>query len=225
MHLLLVEDDRTTSDYLRQGLADAGYAVDAAFDGDSALAWASTTDFDLMVLDIMLPGRDGFSVCRALRDRHDHTPILMLTARDAVDDRIRGLDAGADDYLVKPFSIKELEARIRALLRRTSNQGAQTTLRVGDLSLNENTRTVRRGEVEIALTAKELAVLESLMRERGQVLSRDQIANHVWGFDTPTESNIIDVYIRNLRRKIDDGSEAKLIQTVKGLGYRIRDKP
>jgi len=225
MHVLLVEDDPTTSEYLRQGLTESSYAVDQAFDGQSAITWARTTDFDIIVLDIMLPESDGFTVCRSIRESHDSTPILMLTARDAVDDRIKGLDAGADDYLVKPFSIKELEARIRALLRRTSNHGPQTVLQVADLSFDGKTREVSRGQNVLSLTAKEGSILECLMREKEHVLSREQIAGHVWGFDAPTESNIIDVYIRNLRRKIDEGSSHKLIRTVKGLGYKISERP
>lgn len=223
MNLLLVEDDPKTSEYLRRGLIEAGYAVDQAFDGQEALSWTATTGFDLIILDIMLPKQDGFTVCRKLREQRNITPILMLTARDSVDDRVNGLDAGADDYLVKPFSIKELEARVRALLRRTSQLGPISILTIADLSLDTKTRKVTRNGATISLTSKETAILECLMREPDNVLSREQIASHVWGFDAPTESNVVDVYIRNLRRKIDDSSSCRLIQTVKGLGYRISE--
>lgn len=223
MHLLLVEDDRKISEYVAQGLRESRYAVDLAYDGEEALSWLDTMDFDLIILDLMLPKVDGFEVCKRVRNQNNTTPILMLTARDGIEDRVRGLDSGADDYLVKPFSIQELEARVRALLRRTARQGGRTVLEVGDLSLDYKAHSVSRSGVSISLTAKELSILECLMREKEHTLSREQIADHVWGFDAPMESNIVDVYIRNLRRKIDDPYERKLIQTVKGLGYKITE--
>jgi DNA-binding response OmpR family regulator len=174
-----------------------------------------------MVLDVMLPGLDGIAVCRELRRRGVHTPILMLTARDSIDDRVAGLDAGADDYLVKPFAIKELLARLRALGRRADDAPRDSTLAVADLTLDTLTHRVDRADQPIELTAKEFAVLECLMRDRERVLSRTQIAEHVWNYDVFNHSNVVDVYIRNLRRKVDDGHERKLIETVRGAGYRI----
>lgn len=224
MHLLLVEDERKTAEYLRQGLTEAGYVVEVAHDGDEAVTWSTVAEFDLIILDIMLPRQDGFSVCRVLRRRKSPVPILMLTARDSVEDRITGLDAGADDYLVKPFVFQELEARVRALLRRTSQNGLSPVVTVADLSFDTRTKGLERGGVSVELTAKETAILECLIRDKERIFTREQIAEHVWGMDSPTESNVIDVYIRNLRRKIDDGTPRKLIQTVKGLGYRISEK-
>jgi DNA-binding response OmpR family regulator len=221
MHVLLVEDEHKIATYIKRGLEEQGYAVDIAFTGREALDWAEAVPFDLIVLDILLPELDGISVCRTLRKRGLHVPILMLTARDAIDDRVAGLDAGADDYLVKPFALKELLARLRALSRRGTDVPKSSFLQIADLSLDTLTRRVRRGSRVIKLTAKEYAVLECLMREPERVLTRTIIADHVWNYDVYNESNVVDVYIRNLRRKIDDGFELKLIHTVRGAGYRL----
>jgi DNA-binding response OmpR family regulator len=221
MRILVVEDERRIAAYVKRGLEEQGYAVDAAYTGVEALDWAAVVNFDLIVLDILLPELDGLAVCRELRARGDRTPILMLTARDAVDDRVAGLDAGADDYLVKPFVLKELLARLRALARRGADAPRSPMLQVADLTLDTLTRRVRRGDRAIELTAKEYAVLECLMREPGRVLSRTVIADHVWNYDAYHQSNVVDVYIRNLRRKIDDGCDVKLIHTVRGAGYRL----
>jgi DNA-binding response OmpR family regulator len=221
MHVLIVEDEHKIATYIKRGLEEQGYAVDVAFTGREALDWAETVTFDLIVLDVLLPELDGISVCRTLRKRGLHVPILMLTARDAIDDRVAGLDAGADDYLVKPFALKELLARLRALSRRAADVPKSPTLQIADLSLDTLTHRVRRGDRRIELTAKEYAVLECLMREPDRVLTRTMIADHVWNYDVYNESNVVDVYIRNLRRKIDDNFDLKLIHTVRGVGYRL----
>lgn len=221
MRILLVEDEHKISAYVMRGLEEAGYAVDAVFNGRDALDWAEAAVFDLILLDILLPVMDGLAVCRELRGRGDRTPVLMLTARDAVDDRVIGLDAGADDYLVKPFAMKELLARIRALTRRAGDQPKSTVLSFADLRLDMRTHEVRRGDQRIELAAKEFAVLECLLREPERVLTRTQIAEHVWNYDSFNQSNVVDVYIRNLRRKLDDPFKQKLIQTVRGVGYRL----
>ena len=221
MRLLLVEDEHKISTYVRRGLEEQGYAVDAAYTGLEAIDWASTVPYDLIILDILLPEMDGISVCRRLRTQGSRVPILMLTARDSIDDRVTGLDAGADDYLVKPFAIVELLARIRALARRSNETSRETVLHIADLSLDPLTQRVKRGGKVIPLASKEFAVLECLMREPDRVLSRTQIAEHVWNYDVFNQSNVVDVYIRNLRRKIDDPFDLKLIHTIRGAGYRI----
>ena len=220
MRLLVVEDEQRIADFIRRGLSEQGHAVDVAADGEEALDWAAIAEFDVIVLDIMLPIRDGIDVCRTLRARGLHTPILMLTARDAVEDRVLGLDSGADDYLVKPFAFAELLARIRALARREPAV-AGTVLQVGDLTLKTATREASRDGEEITLTAKEHALLEYFMRHANHVLTRTMIAEHVWSYDFDNATNVIDVHVRNLRRKIDDPFPTKLIQTVRGAGYRI----
>lgn len=221
MRVLIVEDERKISAYLKRGLEEQGYAVDTAFTGREALDYADAAPYDVIILDILLPEMDGVTVCRELRQRGNRTPILMLTARDSIDDRVNGLDAGADDYLVKPFALKELLARLRALTRRSSDQPKSPILQVADLTLDTLTRRVKRNNKIIELTAKEFAVLECLMREPDRVLTRTQIADHVWNYDVYNQSNVVDVYIKNLRRKIDDGFALKLIHTVRGAGYRI----
>jgi DNA-binding response OmpR family regulator len=223
MRALLVEDERRISTYVKRGLEEAGYAVDAVYDGREALDWADAASYDIIILDILLPELDGISACRELRRRGDRTPVLMLTARDTVDDRVVGLDAGADDYLVKPFAMKELLARLRALSRRTSEQPESSVLQVADLRLDTRTHQVRRAGKRIEMAAKEYAVLECLLREPGRVLTRTVIAEHVWNYDTFSQSNVVDVYIRNLRRKIDDPFGKKLIRTLRGVGYSISD--
>jgi len=221
MRVLIVEDERKISAYVKRGLEEQGYAVDAAYTGREALDWLETVEFDLIVLDVLLPKLDGIEVCRRLRQRGFRTPVLMLTARDAIDDRVTGLDAGADDYLVKPFAMRELLARLRAIIRRTADAPKTTILQVGDLKLDILTHRAQRGGQSIELTTKEYGVLECLMRHPEQVLSRTTIAEHVWSYDIFNQSNVVDVYIRNLRRKLDDPFDTRLIRTVRGSGYRI----
>jgi DNA-binding response OmpR family regulator len=221
LRILIVEDEHKISAYMKRGLEELGYAVDAVYDGKEALDWADAAPYDLVILDILLPKLDGLSVCEELRKRGSRVPILMLTARDAIDDRVAGLDAGADDYLVKPFALKELLARVRALTRRTADAPKSPALQIADLELDTLTHYVKRGGKSIKLTAKEYAILECLMRAPERVLTRTIIAEHVWNYDVYNQSNVVDVYIRNLRRKIDDGFDLKLIHTVRGAGYRI----
>ena len=222
MRILVVEDEPGIAGFVRQGLMEAGYAVDLVGDGRAAVDYALTADYDAYVLDIMLPVMSGLDALRDLRRRGDQTPALMLTARDTVDDRVTGLDAGADDYLVKPFAFAELLARVRALLRRPPLQ-SQTVLQVSDLALDTARREVRRGSRLIDLSPREFAVLEYLMRHPNQVLSRTQIGEHVWNFDFYNESNVVDVYIGYLRRKIDRDSDYPLIHTIRGFGYRLSE--
>ncbi|MCL4487242.1 MAG: response regulator transcription factor [Chloroflexi bacterium] len=220
MRVLLAEDEAGIIAFLRKGLQEEQYVVDVAEDGEAAVDFAATTEYDLIILDVMLPRRDGFSVCRELRRRGMKTPVLMLTARDAVDDRVRGLDVGADDYLVKPFAFKELLARLRALARRPPE--TQTLqFQIGDMTLDAATHRATRAGQPIELSAREYRLLEFLLRHRGQPLTRAQIADGVWGYDFDAQSNVVDVYIRYLRRKVDDPFETKLIQTVRGVGYKI----
>ena len=220
MRILVVEDERRIAAFIKRGLEEERYAVDVAYDGEEALDWADAVDYDLVVLDVLLPQKDGIQVCRELRDQGNKVPILMLTARDAIEDRVEGLDSGADDYMVKPFAFQELLARLRALLRR-SGEVKTTRLEVGDLALDTLTHRAIRGGKVIELTAREYALLEFLMRHPGQILSRTQIAEHVWDYDFFSTSNVVDVYIRYLRRKIDKGFEVKLIKTARGVGYKI----
>lgn len=220
MRILVVEDEKSIASFIRQGLSEAGYAVDVAADGCEGLEYALAAEYDVLVLDIMLPQMDGLELIGQLRKRGNKTPALMLTARDTVNDRVRGLDAGADDYLVKPFAFPELLARVRALLRRPPLQTG-TVLQVGNLRMDTSTREVRRQDRLIELTPREFAVLEYLMRHPNQVLTRTQIGEHVWDFDFYHESNVIDVYVGYLRRKIEGEGETPLIHTVRGVGYRI----
>jgi DNA-binding response OmpR family regulator len=222
MRILLVEDEPQIADFISRGLSEHGYGVDVARDGEEALDWPAVADFDTIVLDVMLPKRNGVDVCRALRQRGVRTPILMLTARDAVEDRVMGLDSGADDYLVKPFAFEELLARLRALSRREPAL-LGNELRISELLLDTATRQVSRSSTNVDLTAKEFAILEYLMRHPNQVLSRNLIAEHVWNYDFDNSTNVIDVHIKNLRKKLDD-RDGKLIQTVRGAGYRISDR-
>ncbi len=221
MRILVVEDERELADVLKRGLEEHGYAVDLAFDGDDGLALAEMEPYDLVVLDVMLPGRDGFDVCRRLRAQGRNMPVLMLTARDAVDDRVTGLDSGADDYLTKPFAFQQLLARVRALLRRQS-VSRDPLLRAGDLEINTVTHEVHRGGRPIELTSKEYAILEYFARSPNRVLTRNQIAEHVWDFDFVAMSNVVDVYVRYLRRKLDDDHEPRLLHTIRGTGYQLR---
>ncbi len=220
MRILLVEDEERIAAFIHKGLREELYTVDVARDGAEALDIALASEYDLIVLDVRLPMRDGISVCRELRAQGNRTPILMLTARDTVDDRVRGLDAGADDYLVKPFAFQELLARLRALARRPPVV-QDHTLRVENLTLDTRTHQARRDAQPIDLSAREYRLLELLMRHPGQVLTRTQIAEHIWGYDFDANSNVVDVYIRYLRRKVDDPFEPKLIQTVRGVGYKL----
>jgi two-component system, OmpR family, copper resistance phosphate regulon response regulator CusR len=219
MRILLVEDEAKISAYVKRGLEESGYAVDAVYTGRDALDWSWATAYDLMILDLLLPEIDGLTVCRELRTAKNHTPILMLTARDTVDDRVIGLDAGADDYLVKPFAVKELLARVRALVRRASTSPTLPALSLADLTLDPSAHRVTRGSKVIELPAKEFSILEYLLRNTGRVLTRRMIAEHVWNYDSYNQSNVVDVYIRNLRRKIDEPFEPKLIHTLRGVGY------
>jgi DNA-binding response OmpR family regulator len=220
MRLLVVEDDPRLSDVLVRGLREAGYAVDAVDDGKSALYQVAINSYDGVVLDVMIPDIDGFEVCRRIRLDHSSVPVLMLTARDAVDDRIHGLDSGADDYLTKPFDFGELLARVRALLRRTPVVVAPT-LRVGDLTIDTASHRVYRAEQEVVLTSKEYALLEYLARNAGRVITRDEIAEHVWDEHFDRFSNLIEVYVNRLRRKIDR-TEPHLIVTRRNEGYVLR---
>jgi two-component system OmpR family response regulator len=220
MRLLLVEDDVKLARALARGLRRHGYAVDGADDGERALVQCAVYDYDVVVLDVMLPGRDGFAVCRALRDRGDRAPVLMLTARDAVGDRIGGLDAGADDYLPKPFDFGELLARIRALLRRGA-AGRVAQLRVGDLLVDPATHRVVRGDRQVELTAREFAVLEYLARHPDEVVTRTRLLDHVWDENFDGSTNVVDVYVGYLRRKLERPSEPPLITTVRGVGFRL----
>ena len=219
--ILIIEDDEAILRFLRRGLAYEGYIVDTAGDGQAGLSMARDHPPDLVVLDWMLPGLDGLEVCRRLR-AGGPIPILMLTAKDSVHDRVQGLDAGADDYMVKPFDLDELLARIRALLRRVQPNRPKV-LRFADLSLDTGTRQAARGERVISLTAKEYELLELFLRHPRQVLTRDMIFDHVWGYDFGGESNIIEVYVRYLRQKLESSSEQRLIHTVRGMGYVLRE--
>jgi len=221
MRILIVEDEKKIADFIKRGLKEEGYAVDAAYDGEQGLFLAKTNEYDLILLDLMLPKMDGISVCKALKAEKIATPILMLTARNAVRDKVEGLDAGADDYLTKPFAFEELLARIRAILRKKSD-AVPTKLQVADLVLDLLTHKVARADREISLTAKEYALLEYLMRSAGSIVTRTMISEHVWDIDFDTFTNVIDVYINYLRNKIDQGSAKKLIHTVRGRGYVLK---
>jgi two-component system OmpR family response regulator len=218
MRLLVVEDDEKLARAIARGLRNDGYAVDAVADGDAAVIQAAVYDYDAVVLDVMLPGRDGFEVCRALRERDCWAPVLMLTARRAVDDRIRGLDAGADDYLAKPFDFGELLARVRALVRRAPSQ-RPVRLDVGDLAVDPATHTVTRAGTAVELTAREFGVLEFLTRRAGEVVSRTDLLEHVWDQNYEGSTNIVDVYVGYLRRKLEEPFGRPLIRTVRGVGY------
>lgn len=221
MRLLIVEDERKIANYLKRGLTEQGYEADLAYTGLEALARVEAVGFDVIVLDVLLPELNGLDVCRALRQRKIYTPVLMLTACDSIDARVAGLDAGADDYVVKPFAMREVVARVRALARRANDMPKSTKLAIADLVLDTATHQVKRGGKFISLTTREYMVLECLVRESGRVLTRTVIAEHVWRYDVFNQSNVVDVYIRNLRRKIDDGFTVKLIHTIRGTGYRL----
>ncbi len=224
MRILVVEDHAKMAALIGRGLRKEGMAVDLAADGEQALWRAEATEYDAIVLDLMLPGIDGLEVCARLRADGVWTPILMLTARDAVRDRVAGLDRGADDYLTKPFSYAELLARLRALVRRGGVE-RPSELRVGDLRLDPARRQAWRGDTEVRLSAKEFAILETFMRRPGEVLSRFQLLEHAWDYDYENRSNVVDSYIRLLRRKIDRPFGVETIETVRGAGYRLREEP
>jgi heavy metal response regulator len=224
MRILVVEDEKKVGSFIKRGLEAASYSVDVEHDGEAGLRRLLEGGYDLVILDIMLPRLDGFEVMKEIRQRRIDVPILLLTARIAVADKVTGLDLGADDYLTKPFAFEELLARVRALLRRGA-AGAPAILTAADLRLDPATRTVTRGGKRLDLTSKEYALLEFLLRRRDQVLSRAVIAQHVWGVDYDTFTNVIDVYVNYLRKKIDSGFEPKLIHTVRGFGYVLKEEP
>jgi len=223
MRVLVVEDEAKMAGLLRRGLEQEGYSVDLASNGEEGVWFGTENDYDAIILDVGLPDVDGFGVCRRLREAGRWAPVLMLTARDAVADRVSGLDVGADDYLTKPFSFAELVARLRALMRRGAGK-RPTLLKVGDLILDPATRQVRHGAVDVLLTSKEFALLEYFMRHPGEVLSRTRMIEHVWDFAYDGNSNVVDVYVRHLRDKIDRPFGKRSIETVRGAGYRLRQK-
>jgi two-component system, OmpR family, response regulator len=224
MRVLIVEDEVKMASLIRRGLREEGLAADVAIKGEDALWMAGSTEYDAIVLDVMLPGIDGFETCRRLRGDGVWTPVLMLTARDGVEDRVAGLDGGADDYLTKPFSFAELLARLRALARRGSVE-RPSVLSAGGLRLDPATRQVWRGDTEISLSSKEFAILETFMRRPGEVLSRYQLLEHAWDYEYENRSNVVDVYVRYLREKVDRPFEVTSIETVRGAGYRLRTSP
>ena len=223
MRLLVVEDEKKVAGFIKKGMEEEGFAVDVASDGETGLHMALDGVHDLIILDIHLPKMNGLSVLEELRRRKVATPVLLLTVRATIEDKVLGLDSGADDYLTKPFAFEELVARVRALLRRRA-EVKQTLLQVGDLSLDPVRRTVSRGDEKIDLTPKEFALLDYFMRNPGRILTRTMIAEHVWDYDFDPATNVIDVYVNYLRRKIDSGRERKLIHTVRGVGYVLQEE-
>ena len=221
MRILVIEDEKKIADFIKRGLKEEGYAVDSAYDGEKGLFMAKTNEYDLILLDLMLPKMDGLTVCKKLREEKNPAPVIMLTAKDAVKDKVAGLDSGADDYLAKPFAFEELLARVRAILRKKES-GQPAKLKVADLELDLYTHKVYRAGKEILLTAKEYALLEYLMRSAGSIVTRTMISEHVWDIDFDTFTNVIDVYINYLRNKIDAGFAKKLIHTVRGRGYILK---
>ena len=221
MRVLVVEDERRLAGIIKRGLIEEGYAVDTVYDGEEAQYMGETTSYDIIILDIMLPKKDGIAVCKELRAKKINTPILMLTARDSVEDRVKGLDSGADDYMIKPFAFSELLARIRALLRRETISKTPR-LQVGELILDTLTREAWRGDRKIELTTKEYSILEYFMSHPNMVITRTMLEENAWDYEYDSMSNIIDVYIRRLRHKIDGDVDDSLIQTVRGAGYRLK---
>lgn len=222
MRILIAEDQKDLNKIINKRLVAAGYSVDSCFDGEEALDYMDAAQYDCLILDIMMPKKDGLAVLNELRGRGDTTPVLFLTARDAIDDKVKGLDLGADDYLIKPFAFEELLARIRVLTRKKAGN-VSNTYEAADLVLDAAAHTVKRGGKDISLSAKEFALLEYLLRNKGKVLSRTMIENSLWNFDYAGGTNAVDVYIRYLRKKIDDDFEPKLIHTVRGSGYILKD--
>ena len=223
MRILVVEDNRRLNNSLKFSLSEDGYAVDSAYSGPEGEELAEFTPYDAIVLDVMLPGKDGLEVCRDLRKRRVNIPIIMLTARDTIEDRVNGLDSGADDYLVKPFALNELRARLRALLRRDSDD-KNGALVAGDLMLDPATHRVQRAGTEIDLTSKEFSLLEYFMRNPNRLITREMAETHIWNYDFEGTSNVVDVYLRRLRRKIDDEYDNKLFETIRGSGYRLNTR-
>ena len=222
MRILIADDEKDLNQILAQKLKQESYSVDRCFDGEEALDYLESAEYDAAILDIMMPKKTGLEVLQILRENGNQLPILLLTARDSIDDRVLGLDLGADDYLVKPFALEELLARLRVLLRKTSTQ-KNNVLQAGNLSLHLDSHQVKRGNREIQLSSKEFSLLRYMMQNKGVVLSRDTLEQHIYSFDVSGGSNVIDVYIRYLRRKIDDGEDEKLIHTIRGQGYVLRD--
>ncbi|MDF1813612.1 MAG: response regulator transcription factor [Verrucomicrobiales bacterium] len=223
MRILVVEDQEKIAEFTRKGLEESGFTVELCLDGDSAFELATTREFDAIVLDIMLPGKDGLSILRGLRKRAIATPVILLTARNELNERIEGFDLGADDYLTKPFFVEELVARLQALIRRSGGQAGKTILQVGDLSLDVMKRQAHRCGKEIELSQREFSLLEYLIRSPGRVFSRSQISQHVWNTHFDTGTNMVDVAVARLRKKVDEGFETPLIETVRGVGYRMRE--
>ena len=223
MRILLVEDEKKVASFVKKGLEEEYHSVDVAFDGKNGLHIALTGEHDLIILDVMLPHKDGFSILKEIRSEKISTPVLFLTAKDTVSDKVQGLDIGADDYLPKPFAFEELLARVRALLRRHSSQ-KDLILKVFDLSLDTQTHTVTRNNLEIKLTPREYSILEYLMRNKNRVISRTVLSEHVYDYHFDSNTNVLDVYINKLRNKIDKNSDSPVIQTIRGVGYIIKDK-
>ena len=222
MKILVVEDEKKVAKFLQQGLQEEGYSVDVAFDGADGFTRASGNPYDLLILDILLPTKDGITVLKELREKEVNVPVLMLTAKSSTDDKVKGLDSGADDYLAKPFAFSELLARVRSLIRRGSKEKS-TLLQVADLQLDTVTHKAKRGDKLIELTGKEYALLEYFMRNSDRILTRTSISEQIWNYNFDTGTNVVDVYINHLRSKIDDGFARKLLHTVRGVGYVLKD--
>ncbi len=223
MRILVVEDEKNLNNLITEKLRDIHYGVDSCFDGEEAIDYISMVDYDVIILDVMLPKIDGFDVLKKIRKENNKTPVILLTAKSNIEDRVKGLDYGADDYLVKPFAFDELLARIRVMLRHSS-ENATNVFTVGDLTVDCDTRKVKRGDDQIKLSAREFALLEYMIRNKGKVLTRDKIEEHIWNYDYEGGTNVIDVYIRYLRKKIDDGRSLKLLHTIRGVGYVLREE-
>lgn len=221
MRILVVEDQKNLNKIVSEKMKKEGFAVDSCFDGDEVEDYLSCAEYDAVILDIMLPGTSGMDILRAMRSKGDKTPVLLLTALGSVENRIEGLNAGSDDYLVKPFDLEELTARVRAIIRRSGEQ-ATNVLTVEDLCLDSAAKTVSRGGSEIKLTSKEFSILEYLMQNRGKVMTRSQILEHIWNYDYAGGSNVVDVYMHNIRKKVDGQAQEKRIHTVQGMGYTVR---